>query len=250
MLHSIVLNRYYPIRSKIHAMNPVSKLLCILIFIVMTFLATTWQLNILLIILTLLFLLLTNIPMIHYFRTVKVFIPIYIVILIIGFLLHVSLIDNLLLMARITLIFFYFIMLTLTTPMTEIIYGFEKIFCFLKVFGINVSALALSITEAIRFFPNLLTEEKRILKSAASRGIDYRHSNFFTKIFILTSMLVSTIELSIQKSEDLKSAMMLRLYQNGKRTNFRMNCWKTFDSYMVMIYILVLFVIIKKGLIG
>lgn len=250
MLHNIVLGRYYPVRSKIHTMNPISKLLCIFIFILMTFLSTTWQLNLFLIMLTLLFLLLTNIPIIHYFRTIKILIPIFVILFIIGIIFHIPLLDSFFFMIKITLILFYFTMLTLTTPMTEIIYGLEKSLCFLNLFGLNVPAIALSITEAIRFIPNMVDEGNRILTSAASRGIDYYHSNLITKLTILKSMSGVILSLSIKKSEDLRRAMALRLYQRGKRTNFRMNRWKAFDSYMVMIYLLALLVIIKKEILG
>lgn len=250
MFHNIMLGRYYPVRSKIHAMNPISKLLCIFIFILMTFLSTTWQLNIFLVILTFLFLLLTNISVAYYFRTIKIVIPIYIILFIIGIIFHIPLLDSFFFMVKITLILFYFTMLTLTTPMTEIIYGFEKLLSFLSLFGLNVPAIALSVTEAIRFIPNMVDEGSRILTSAASRGIDYRHSNLITKFIILKSMSGPILSLSIKRSEDLRKAMELRLYQRGKRTNFRMNCWKAFDSYMIMMYVLVLLLIIKKEILG
>lgn len=250
MFHNIMLGRYYPVRSKIHAMNPISKLLCIFIFILMTFLSTTWQLNLFLMILTFLFLLLTNIPIVHYFKTIKILTPIFIIIFIIGIIFHIPLLDTFFFMVKITLILFYFTMLTLTTPMTEIIYGFEKLLGFLNLFGLNVPAIAFSITEAIGFIPNMVDEGSRILTSAASRGVDYYHSNIITKLTILKSMSGPILSLSMKKSEDLRQAMVLRLYQRGKRTNFRMNRWKAFDSYMVMMYLLVLFVIIKKEILG
>lgn len=250
MFHNIMLGSYYPVYSKVHAMNPISKLLCIFIFIFMTFLSTTLQLNIFLLMLTFLFLLLTNIPIVHYFRTIKVAIPIYMILFIIGIVFHIPLLDSFFFMVKITLILFYFTMLTLTTPITEIIYGFEKILGFLTLFGLNVSAIALSITEAIRFIPNMVDEGSRILTSAASRGIDYKHSNLITKLIILKSMSRAILSLSIKRSEDLRKAMALRLYQRGKRTNFRMNRWKIFDSYMIMMYVLVLLLIIKKEILG
>ncbi|MCI9233814.1 MAG: energy-coupling factor transporter transmembrane protein EcfT [Bacilli bacterium] len=245
-----MLGRYYPVRSKVHAMNPISKILCIVLFIVMAFLSTIWQLNVLLLILTFLFLMLTNISIIYYLRTMKILFPLYFVVFIIGMVFQVSILDSVFLMMKVTLIVFYFIMLTLTTPITEIIYGLEKLLIFLRPFQLNVSAIALSITEAIRFVPNLIDEGSRILKSAASRGIDYRHSNFFVKLKILQSMASCIFQLTMKKSENLKFAMRLRLYQCGNRTNFRMNHWKIFDSYMVMLYLLILIMIVKKEIMG
>ncbi|MCI8545033.1 MAG: energy-coupling factor transporter transmembrane protein EcfT [Bacilli bacterium] len=250
MFHNIMLGRYYPVRSKIHTMNPISKILCIFLFIFMAFLSTSWQLNFFLIILTFLFLQLTNIPIVHYFRTIKLLIPVFVVIFIIGIIFQIPLLDSFFLMIKFILILFYFTMLTLTTPMTEIIYGFGKLLGFLNLFGLNVSAIALFITETIQFVPNVVDEGSRILKSAASRGVDFHHSNMVTRLMILKSMSGQILSLSIKRIEDLRRAMILRLYQSGRRTNFRMNRWKAFDSYMVMMYLLALLVVIKKEILG
>lgn len=251
MFHDFMFGRYYPVRSKIHFMNPISKILCILLFLIMTFFSTTLSLNLILFIFTILVLIMTNISLFTYFKTAKVLIPIYIVILIVNFIFQISWMDTLVMMIRLTLVFFYITMLTLTTPPTEIIYGLEKVFGFLRTFHVNVSSLALSITLFLRFFPNMIDEANRILKSQASRGIEYYSSNLKGKCLALRAMIVPAFVLTAKKTEELKNNMMLRLYSTKrKRTNFRMNRWNWFDSYLVMMHFLILVVIIKKEFLG
>lgn len=251
MFNSFLLGRYYPVRSKIHFMNPISKLLCFVLFLLMTFFSTTIQLNIFLIMLTLLVLALTNISIFTYLRATKVLIPIYLVIIIINIIFKIAALDSLVMIIRLTLLFLYITMLTLTTPWSEIIYGLEKLLSFLKIFGVNVSKLSLSITLAFRFLPMLVDEMNRILKSGASRGIDYYSSELKEKVFILRSIVGSAFLLTVKKIEDLKMSMYLRFYSTSKkRTNFRMNRWHYFDSYLVMMHLLILIVIIKKEVMG
>lgn len=251
MFHDFMFGRYYPVRSKIHFMNPLSKLLCVMIFVLMTFFSTTIELNLFLMVLTILILSLTNISLKLYAKSAKILIPFYLLILLVNAIFKISFLDTVVMMIRLTLVFFYITMLTLTTPPTEIIYGLEKILGFLKLFRINVSNLALSITMTIRFLPNMIDESNRILKTQASRGIEFYSSNLQGKILALRSMIVPAFILTVKKSEDLKRTMALRLYSTKKkRTNFRMNHWNWFDSYIVMMHLLILFVIIKKEFLG
>lgn len=37
MLNKIMIGRYYPVNSQVHKMNPLAKIICILLFIVMIF---------------------------------------------------------------------------------------------------------------------------------------------------------------------------------------------------------------------
>lgn len=232
-------------------MNPISKFLCFLLFLLMTFFSTTISLNIFLIMLTFLVLALTNISILTYLRGAKVLIPVYLLIIIVNMIFRISAIDSFVMIIRLTLLFIYITMLTLTTPWSEMIYGLEKLLSFLKLCGINVSKLSLSITLSFRFLPMLVDETNRILKSGASRGIDYYSSHPKEKIYILRSTIRPAFLLTVRKIEDLKMAMHLRFYSTAKkRTNFRMNRWSYFDSYLVMMHLLILIVIIKKEVMG
>ena len=70
MLDNVVVGRYYPIKSKIHLMNPICKIICLLIYILSLFMASNIYMTIILTIFTLILMYLTNIPSRLYFKTV------------------------------------------------------------------------------------------------------------------------------------------------------------------------------------
>ena len=57
MLNKVMIGRYYPIDSFVHKMNPLAKIICILLFVVMIFLTYDFRFNIIISILFLIFLL-------------------------------------------------------------------------------------------------------------------------------------------------------------------------------------------------
>lgn len=249
MSHNIMIGKYYPITSKVHQMNPLSKIICVILFILMTFVSTTIELNLFLCGLTLLIMILTNIPLKLYYKSLKSLKLLIIFIIIINLIFKISLENTIVMIIRLCLVVIYTSILTLTTPPTEITYGLEKLFSPLKLIKVPVNQMALSITLALRFIPNIIDQAHKILKSQASRGIDYQNTNLKGKILAIKSMLVPMFILTVKKADDLALSMEIRLYNlHSTRTNFRIHRWKAFDTYLVIIHVLILLVIIKKEL--
>ena len=150
-------------------------------------------------------------------------------------------------MLRLISIVLYTSILTLTTSPTEITYGLEKFLSPLKIIKVPVNKIALSISLALRFIPTLIDQGNKILKSQASRGVDYYNSNIKDKFMAIKSMLIPMFVITLKKSDDLADTMAVRLYNvNEKRTNFRVNKWSFFDIYMVIIHVCILILIIIK----
>lgn len=151
---------------------------------------------------------------------------------------------------RLSILVIYTTIVTLTTPPTEITYGLEKTFSFLNVFKIPVNKMALSLTLAIRFIPTIIDEANKILKSQASRGIDYYNSNLKGKYVAVKAMLFPMINLTIKKADDLADAMEVRLFSiNNKRTNYRINKWNMFDNYILFVHIILFIICLIKGVV-
>ena len=166
----------------------------------------------------------------------------YIINLIVGSNLSVTIITLL----RLIYVLLYTSILTLTTPPTEITYGLEKLFLPLKLIGIPVNKMALSISLALRFIPTIIDQGNKIIKSQASRGIDYYNSNLKGKILAIKSLIIPMFALSIKKADDLADSMEVRLYNvNSKRINFRQNKWHFYDTFLVLMH-LGLFILIMK----
>ena len=62
MLNKVMIGRYYPIDSLVHKMNPLAKIICVLLFIIMSFLTFDIRFNVLLLVLLVLMLCNTKVP--------------------------------------------------------------------------------------------------------------------------------------------------------------------------------------------
>ena len=94
MRNNIKSSNYYSISSLIHEMNPIIKILCSLIFILIICLAKTIWLNCILLVLLFINIILTNIPIKVYLNIIKKSIFFIIFIFLINYLFNVSLYAN------------------------------------------------------------------------------------------------------------------------------------------------------------
>ena len=247
MLNNLVLGRYYNSNSKIHSMNPLSKIISTLIFVIMVFICNDIKLMILLSLLAILFTEFSKVPRNIYIKTIKSLKFILIFILIIDLIFKVDITITFTNMLRLISVVLYTSILTMTTPPTEITYGLEQLLSPFKIIKLPVNKIALSISLALRFIPTLIDEGNKILKSQASRGIDYYNSDLKGKFMGIMSMIVPMFVITLKKADDLADSMTVRLYNvNAKRTNFRVNKWHSFDTYMVIIHILALLFVIFR----
>ena len=247
MLNKIMIGRYYPVNSQVHKMNPLAKIICILLFIVMIFFTYDIRFNVIISVLLILMLLNTKVPMKIYIKTILSIKWLLLFILIINLILRTNLQVTIITALRLVYIVLYTSILTLTTPPTEITYGLEKFFSPLRLIGIPVNKMALSISLALRFIPTIIDQGNKIIKSQASRGIDYYNSNFRGKILAIKSLIIPIFVLSIKRADDLADAMEVRLYNiNNKRTNFRQNRGGVYDTFLVLMHLALFILIVKE----
>ena len=248
MLDNIVIGKYYPVRSRVHLMHPLSKIICTVTFIVMSALANTVVLNFALFALVILMIFNSNIPFRYFFSTIQSLRFILLFTIVINFIFNVYFEVTLVMLCRIILIVLYTSILTLTTPPTEITYGLEKFFAPLKVFKIPVNKMALTISIALRFIPTIIDQANKILKSQASRGIDYYNANAKGRFIAIKSLMIPMFVLTLKKADDLADSMTIRLFSiNNTRTNFRINKWKFYDTFLAAIHIILLIGFIYRG---
>lgn len=243
------IGNYFSTNSNMHNMNPISKVLCTIIFILMALLSFNIEVSMVLMLLIMIMIMNTNIPLSVYYYIIKKFRYFLIIIFFLFSLLTLSLLGGLTTLINITLIILELSILTMTTPPTEIVFGLEKILKPLNKINIKSNQLALKISMALRFIPTLLDESDKILKAQASRGIDYQLS-LKNKIKAYKNMIKPAIHQTKEKQKELKKSMELRLFSIDKeRTNYRINKWTFFDTYMLILHILILIIIIIRGVI-
>ena len=248
MLNNITIGKYYPVRSRVHLMNPLSKIICTITFVLMCLFANSMLMNAMLFILVMLMIMNSHIPVKYFFKTVRSLRFILLFTIIFNMLLNIYFETTLIMLSRLILLVLYTSILTLTTPPTEITYGLEKFLSPLKVFKVPVNRMALSISIALRFIPTIIDEGNKILKSQACRGIDYNSSNIKDKFVAIKALIVPMFVLTIKRADELADAMEVRLFSiYRKRTNFRQNKWGFYDTYLVSIHVVLMFTLIARS---
>ena len=244
-----MIGNYFPAKSNIHNMNPISKIICTILFLLMTIFSFNIEVSGILVLLVMILIMNTSIPLTVYYYILKKLRYIIIIFFVLSSLITFSLIAGLTVGINVVLIILIVSILTLTTPPTEIVYGLEKVLYPLQKCNIKTNTLALNISMALRFITILIDESDKILKSEASYGVDY-HLNIKNKIKAIKTMIKPAIKRTLKKQKEISKSMEVRLFSIYKsRTNYRINKWGFFDTYLIIVHIAILIIIIMRGVI-
>ncbi|MDD3391979.1 MAG: energy-coupling factor transporter transmembrane protein EcfT [Bacilli bacterium] len=248
MLDNVMIGRYYPIKSQVHQMNSLAKIICTFLFVILSLISSNLVLNSLLFLMVIIIVLMSKIELKIYLKIISSLKLFILFIIVINLIFKVSLSLIAVMVIRLIIIVLYTSVLTLTTAPTELTYGLEQFLSPLKYIGVPVSKIALILTLAIRFIPNLLDESKRIMKAQISRGA--RYDSFKNKMISLKYLIVPLFMITFKKADDLAQTMEVRLFSiNSKKNNYRSNKWHLYDSYMILIHSCLLLAVIVSEVI-
>lgn len=105
-------------------------------------------------------------------------------------------------------------MLTLTTSPIELTDGIERL---LRPIGKTLAhELAMMMTIALRFIPTLMEETDKIMKAQKARGADFETGNIIDKAKSLIPILVPLFISSFRRADELAMAMEARCYRGGE----------------------------------
>ena len=234
MRNSIKSSNYYGISSCVHEMNPIVKILCSIIFVLIIFLAKTIWLNSILLVLLCINILLTNIPIKVYLGIIKKSIFFIILIFLIDYFLNVSLYTNIIICIKFLEVIIYACLVSVTTKPLYIVKSLNIMFSPLKLIGIPVYYISFFILFIFQYISNLFDVSKLINKSQKSHG----------NMSIIKKMRYKTIPLFVidyQNSKKLKDSMDIKLYDIKwqKNHSFKFN-FTSYDLAMLILYIFVL----------
>ena len=137
-----------------------------------------------------------------------------------------------------------FIIITLTTSLSEIAWGFECLFEGLKKIKVPVTKIALRVAFSIKFLGVFFEQIKTIRKSMAYRGVPYKKGI----ISSFTKMIIPSARLSYNLSKRTIVAMKLRFYGYGtKRTNYHENKRTNFDTALIVCNLIFVYIILWLG---
>ena len=119
-------------------------------------------------------------------------------------------------MLRITLLIMGTFLLTYTTSPIRLTDGLESLLSPLKKIGAPVHELAMMMCIALRFIPTLIEETDKIMSAQKARGADFESGNILARAKALIPILVPLFISAFRRADELATAMECRCYHGGE----------------------------------
>ena len=143
-------------------------------------------------------------------------------------------------MLRITLLIMGTFLLTYTTSPIRLTDGLESLLGPLKKIKVPVHELAMMMSIALRFIPTLIEETDKIMSAQKARGADFETGSLMQRAKALVPLLVPLFVSAFRRADELATAMECRCYHGDEgRTKLNVLHYQTRD-YLVLGYYAVL----------
>ena len=117
---------------------------------------------------------------------------------------------------RIMLLIMGTFLMTYTTSPIRLTDGLERLMNPLKRLRVPVHELAMMMSIALRFIPTLIEETDKIMSAQKARGADFESGNLFHKAKALIPVLVPLFISAFRRADELAVAMECRCYHGGE----------------------------------
>ena len=246
MLKDITLGQYFPGNSFVHRLDPRTKLLMLVVYIVALFVSTNWFAFAVIFVFLAATIAISTIPLKSIVKGMKplVFILVFTGVLNIFFTtgervaisfwrvtVYWEGIERAFFMvARILMLITGTFLLTYTTSPIALTDGLESLLSPLKVLRMPVHELSMMMCIALRFIPTLIEETDKIMSAQKARGADFESGNLMQRVKALVPILVSLFISAFRRADELATAMECRCYHGGEgRTKMKMLRYKLGD---------------------
>ncbi len=231
MLKDITLGQYFPGDTVIHRLDPRTKLLMVIVYIVALFLCKWFVSYGVALAFLATVIILSKIRLKALFKGLK---PLLIIILFTAVLnifytdgtvlvefwifriTREGLINAFFLVLRIMLLVMGTFLMTYTTSPIALTDGLESLLSPLKKLRFPVHELAMMMSIALRFIPTLIEETDKIISAQKARGADFETGNIFRRAKALIPILVPLFVSAFRRADELATAMECRCYHGGK----------------------------------
>ena len=237
MLKDITLGQFFPGKSVIHRLDPRTKLVAVIAYIVAIFMAKGLWAYVLCVAALLAVLLASRIQPKLLLKSLKpvLFIVLFTAILNMFYvageplitiwkltITKEGLITAVSMSLRIVLLIAATSMVTYTTSPIALTDAIESLLGPLKKLHVPVHEFAMMMTIALRFIPTLIDETDKIMSAQKARGADFESGNLLRRAKALVPVLVPLFISAFRRADDLAVAMECRLYHGGGgRTRLR-----------------------------
>ena len=229
MLKDITLGQYFPGNTVVHRLDPRTKLILLVLYIVALFNTRGWISNGLMLAVTLLCLKLGNIRLSGIFKGLKPMLFIIVLTALLnlfytrgtpireGWVITWEGLERAVKMIlRITLLITGTFLLTYTTSPMSLTDGLERLLNPLKKLKVPVHELTLMMSMALRFIPTLIEETDKIMSAQRARGADFETGNLLQRAKALLPVLVPLFVSAFRRADELAVAMESRCYHGGE----------------------------------
>ena len=117
---------------------------------------------------------------------------------------------------RIMLLIMGTFLMTYTTSPISLTDGLERLLNWMKKLHVPVHELAMIMSIALRFIPTLIEETDKIMSAQKARGADFESGGIIQKAKALIPILVPLFVSAIRRAEELATAMECRCYHGGE----------------------------------
>ena len=239
MLKDITLGQYFPGTSIIHRLDPRTKLIMLVVYIVALFMASGWVAYGMLFAFLAVVIKISTIPVKSIVKGMKplVMILIFTGILNLFFTQEGDLLVSLgaikiysgglsraaMMVVRILMLITCTFLLTYTTSPIALTDGLEGLLGPLKKIGVPVHELSMMMCIALRFIPTLIEETDKIMCAQKARGADFESGSLVDRAKALIPILVPLFISAFRRADELATAMECRCYQGGEgRTKMKL----------------------------
>ena len=267
MLKDITLGQYFPGNSIIHRLDPRTKLIMLVVYIVALFMATGWSAYAVLFAALVWVIQVSTIPVKSIIKGMK---PLVVILIFTGLLnLFLTQEGKLLvdfwvitiysggvsraamMVARILMLITCTFLLTYTTSPISLTDGLESLMGPLKVIKVPVHELSMMMCIALRFIPTLIEETDKIMSAQKARGADFESGSLMDRVKALVPILVPLFVSAFRRADELATAMECRCYQGGDgRTKMKLLRYHRGDFYAFGAGLALLAVTITLGVFG
>lgn len=230
MLRDITLGQYYPADSVLHKLDPRTKFLGTLAFIISVFVFHTIPGYAVATVFLAIMIGLSKVPVKFMFKGLKAIVMILLFTMVFNIILTPGEVlfsfgflkvtkQGLIMAGRMAIRLIYLVIgssiMTLTTTPNQLTDGLERLLRPLNKIHVPVHEISMMMSIALRFIPILLEETDKIMKAQIARGADFENGNLIQKVKNMIPLLVPLFISAFRRANDLAMAMEARCYHGG-----------------------------------
>ena len=265
MLKDVTIGQYFPGDTALHRLDPRTKLIAVIVYIVALFLAK-WYVSYALVLAflviavavsrvkpkvllkslrpILIIIILTGVLNLFYSKGEDVLVSFWIIRIT-----REGLENAFFMILRIVMLILGTFLLTYTTSPIALTDGLEQLLRPLAKLRVPVHELSMMMCIALRFIPTLMEETDKIISAQKARGADFETGNLVRRAKALIPILVPLFISSFRRADELATAMECRCYHGGEgRTKLKQLHYTAADfaAFGVMLALLAAVIVLRR----